>query len=214
MRFSFRFSFLIAAVCIGCAAAVTSAAADAAALDRLDQFMTGTRSAQGTFQQRIYDRNGKLVQASSGTLAFLRPGKFRWSYVKPYPQLIVGDGERVWVYDEDLKQVTVRKLDLALGATPAALLAGDNAAMKSFVLQEDGAKDGLEWLVATPREKDSSFERIRMGFGAGGLARMELTDAFGQRTELVFTALERNPSLAPGLFNFTPPPGADVIGDR
>jgi chaperone LolA len=176
--------------------------------------MTGTRSAQGTFQQRIYDRNGKLVQASSGTLAFLRPGKFRWSYIKPYPQLIVGDGERVWVYDEDLKQVTVRKLDLALGATPAALLAGDNAAMKSFVLQEDDAKDGLEWLVATPREKDSSFERIRMGFSAGGLARMELTDTFGQRTELVFTALERNPSLAPGLFNFVPPAGADVIGDR
>jgi outer membrane lipoprotein carrier protein len=187
---------------------------NAAALDRLDQFMTGTRSAQGAFQQRIYDRNGKLVQASSGTLAFHRPGKFRWSYVKPYPQLIVGDGERVWVYDEDLKQVTVRKLDLALGATPAALLAGDNAAMKSFVLQEEGAKDGLEWLAATPRDKESTFERIRMGFNAGGLARMELTDNFGQRTELVFTTLERNPSLAPGLFSFVPPAGADVIGDR
>jgi len=209
-----RLPRLFAVLCVLCASAANPAAGRAAALDRLDQFMTGTRSAQGAFEQRIYDRSGKLVQASSGTLAFLRPGKFRWNYVKPYPQLIVGDGERVWVYDEDLKQVTVRKLDLALGATPAALLAGDNAAMKSFVLQEDGARDGLEWLVATPREKDSSFERIRMGFGAAGLARMELTDTFGQRTELVFTALERNPSLAPGLFNFVPPAGADVIGDR
>lgn len=196
------------------ACALAPAGAGAAALDRLDQFMTTTRSAQGAFQQRIYDRGGKLVQASSGTLAFQRPGRFRWSYVRPYPQLIVGDGERVWVYDEDLKQVTVRKLDLALGATPAALLAGDNAAMQAFVLQEEGMRDGLEWLLATPRDKSSSFERIRMGFGPAGLERMELSDAFGQRTELVFTALERNPRLAPELFSFAPPPGADVIGDR
>ncbi|MCL4802473.1 MAG: outer membrane lipoprotein chaperone LolA [Burkholderiales bacterium] len=199
---------------LGLACAVAASPAGAAALDRLDRFMTATRTAQGAFQQRIYDRGGKLVQASSGTLAFQRPGKFRWSYVKPYPQLIVGDGERVWVYDEDLKQVTVRKLDVALGATPAALLAGDDAAMRAFVLRDEGVQDGLEWLAATPRDKESSFERIRMGFGADGLARMELTDSFGQRTELVFTALERNPRLAPELFEFVPPPGADVIGER
>lgn len=209
-----RFSSVLATVCIACSAIATPGVTRAAALDRLDRFMTATRSAQGTFEQRIYDRGGKLVQSSSGTLAFLRPGKFRWTYVKPYPQLIVGDGERVWVYDEDLKQVTVRKLDLALGATPAALLAGDNAAMKAFVLQDEGAKDGLEWLAATPRDQDSTFERIRMGFGEHGLARMELTDNFGQRTELSFTSLERNPRLPPGLFSFVPPAGADVIGDR
>ncbi len=207
------FPFL-AALCLLCVFAARPELVHATALDRLDQFMSGTRSAQGAFEQRIYERSGKLVQASSGTLAFLRPGKFRWSYVKPYPQLIVGDGERVWIYDEDLKQVTVRKLDLALGATPAALLAGDNAAMKAFVLQDEGTRDGLEWLVATPHDKDSTFERIRMGFSADGLARMDLIDNFGQRTELVFTTLERNPRLAPGLFSFVPPAGADVIGDR
>jgi len=188
--------------------------AHATALERLEQFMSQTQSARGEFEQRIYDRNRRLIQQSSGTLAFLRPGKFRWSYAKPYPQLIVGDGERVWIYDEDLKQVTVRKLDAALGATPAALLAGNNDAMKAFVLRDDGREGDLEWLIATPRNKESNFERIRIGFDAAGLARMELTDAFGQTTDLRFIALDRTPGLDPGLFQFVPPPGADVIGDR
>jgi len=206
---SVRFSLAI--LCVLCAFALE---AGAAAVDRLEQFMSGTQTARGEFEQRIYDRNQRLIQQSSGSLAFLRPGKFRWSYTKPYPQLIVGDGERVWIYDEDLNQVTVRKLDAALGATPAALLAGDNSAMQAFVLRDEGSKDGLEWLSATPRNKESSFERIRMGFGAAGLERMELTDAFGQTTLLRFIGLERNPRLDPGLFQFSPPPGADVIGER
>jgi len=188
--------------------------ASASALERLERFMSQTQSARGEFEQRIYDRNRRLIQQSSGTLAFLRPGKFRWSYAKPYPQLIVGDGERIWIYDEDLKQVTVRKLDAALGATPAALLAGNNDAMKAFVLRDDGREGDLEWLIATPRNKESNFERIRIGFSAAGLARMELTDAFGQTTDLRFIALDRTPGLDPGLFQFVPPPGADVIGDR
>ena len=188
--------------------------AHATALERLEQFMSQTQSARGEFEQRIYDRNRRLIQQSSGTLAFLRPGKFRWSYAKPYPQLIVGAGERVWIYDEDLKQVTVRKLDAALGATPAALLAGNNDAMKAFILRDDGREGDLEWLIATPRNKESNFERIRIGFSAAGLARMELTDAFGQTTDLRFIALDRTPGLDPGLFQFVPPPGADVIGDR
>ncbi len=205
----FRFSFVILCVLVAFAPRV-----EAAAIERLEQFMSGTQSAKGAFEQRIYDRNRRLVQQSSGTLAFQRPGKFRWNYAKPYPQLIVGDGKRVWIYDEDLKQVTVRKLDAALGATPAALLAGDNSAMQAFVLQDEGTEDGLEWLSAMPRNKESSFERIRMGFGAAGLERMELTDAFGQTTQLRFVGLERNPGLDQGLFQFTPPPGADVIGER
>ena len=183
-------------------------------IDRLNQFMNGTQSATGEFEQRIYGRDRKVVQESRGTLAFFRPGKFRWAYVKPYPQLIVGDGARVWIYDEDLKQVTVRKLDQALGATPAALLAGANDALKAFVLKDDGAKDGLEWVEAVPREKESNFERIRMGFGFSGLERMELTDTFGQTTELRFTGFQRNARVDPGLFRFVPPQGADVIGDK
>ena len=183
-------------------------------IERLNQFMSATQSATGEFEQRIYGRDRKVVQESRGTLAFSRPGKFRWVYVKPYPQLIVGDGARVWIYDEDLKQVTVRKLDLALGATPAALLAGSNDALKAFVLNDDGAKDGLEWVEAIPREKESNFERIRMGFGFSGLERMELTDTFGQTTELRFTGFQRNARVDPGLFRFVPPQGADVIGDK
>jgi outer membrane lipoprotein carrier protein len=189
-------------------------AADAGGIDRLNQFMTATQSATADFEQRIYGREGKVVQASRGTLAFSRPGRFRWTYVKPYAQLIVGDGARVWIYDEELRQVTVRKLDLALGATPAALLAGSNEALKAFTLKDEGAKDGLEWVEAVPREKESNFERIRMGFGFSGIERMQLTDTFGQTTELQFTAFQRNPRLDPAQFRFVPPPGADVIGDK
>jgi outer membrane lipoprotein carrier protein len=206
---------LVRIACVLCAAASgLSAAAHAAGVDRLNQFMSSTQAATGEFEQRIYDRERKLVQASRGNLAFLRPGKFRWTYSKPYSQLIVGDGARVWIYDEDLNQVTVRKLDQALGATPAALLAGANDALKAFALKDEGAADGLEWVAAIPRDKDSTFERIRMGFGRSGLERMELTDVFGQTTELRFRTLQRNPRVDPALFQFAPPKGADVVGDK
>jgi outer membrane lipoprotein carrier protein len=188
--------------------------ARAGGMDRLNEFMTSTLAATGEFEQRIYNRERKLVQESRGTLAFQRPGRFRWAYSKPYPQLIVGDGARVWVYDEDLNQVTVRKLDQALGATPAALLAGANDALKAFTLKDEGTRGGLEWVEAVPRDSDSTFERIRMGFGLTGLERMELTDTFGQTTELRFRGLQRNPRVDPGLFRFAPPKGADVVGDK
>jgi outer membrane lipoprotein carrier protein len=182
-------------------------------LERFSEFIDQTLTARGEFEQKIYDRNRKLLQESRGTLVFSRPGKFRWTYVKPYAQLIVGDGSRVWVYDEDLKQVTVKKLDQALGSTPAALLAGNNEAMRAFRLSAQGAKGGLEWVEATPRDKEGGFERIRMGFGASGLEVMELLDGFGQTTVLRFRSLQRNPKLDPALFRFAPPKGADVIGD-
>jgi outer membrane lipoprotein carrier protein len=193
---------------------VHSGLAQAGGVDRLDQFMKQTQSARGEFEQRIVNRDGKTVQQSSGALAFQRPGRFRWSYARPYEQLIVGDGARVWIYDKDLAQVTVRKLDQALGATPAALLAGSNDALAAFVLKDDGTRDGLEWVEAAPRDKESSFERIRMGFGAQGLERMELSDSFGQTTLLRFVGLQSNPKLDAAQFTFTPPKGADVIGDK
>jgi outer membrane lipoprotein carrier protein len=182
-------------------------------LERFSEFIDQTLTAKGEFRQKIYDRSRKLLQESRGVLAFSRPGKFRWTYVKPYAQLIVGDGSRVWIYDEDLKQVTVKKLDQALGSTPAALLAGNNEAMRAFLLSDQGAKGGLEWLEATPRDKEGGFERIRMGFGASGLEVMELLDGFGQTTVLRFGSLQSNPRLDPALFRFVPPEGADVIGD-
>ena len=181
--------------------------------DALRSFIGATATAQGEFKQKVYDRKHKLTQEASGTLAFLRPGKFRWTYAKPYAQLIVGDGNKVWVYDEDLNQVTVRRLDRALGSTPAALLAGSNDFEHAFKLSDQGEKDGLEWVEAVPREKDSNFETIRMGFGFSGLEVMELADSFGQTTVLKFTALRRNPKLDAALFTFVPPKGADVIGE-
>ncbi len=205
--------FVLAGASLGTLLALMPPAATAASLQRFSEFINETLTARGEFEQKIFDRNRKLLQESRGTLAFSRPGKFRWSYVKPYAQLIVGDGSKVWIYDEDLKQVTVKKLDQALGSTPAALLAGNNEAMRAFMLSDRGAKDGLEWLEALPRDKESSFERIRMGFGSSGLEVMELVDNLGQTTVLRFALLERNPKLDPGLFRFSPPKGADVIGD-
>jgi outer membrane lipoprotein carrier protein len=204
-----RFFALLALV--GCNALVP---AQASGIDRLNQFMASTVTATGEFEQRVLSRDRKLVQQSRGTLAFARPGRFRWTYAKPYPQVIVGDGARVWIYDEDLNQVTVRRLGQALGATPAALLAGSNEALKAFELKDEGTREGLEWVEAIPRDKESGFDRIRLGFGFSGIERMELLDAFGQTTELRFNALQRNPRVDPALFSFSPPKGADVVGDK
>lgn len=188
-------------------------AASASSLERFSEFINTTLTAKGEFEQKIFDQNRKLIQESRGTLAFSRPGKFRWTYVSPYAQLIVGDGARVWIYDKDLNQVTVKKLDQALGSTPAALLAGDNEAMSAFRISDQGKKDGLEWLEALPRDKEGNFERVRMGFGVSGPQVMEFTDSFGQTTVLRFTSFQRNPKLEAGQFRFSPPKGADVIGD-
>ncbi|MEW5904423.1 MAG: outer membrane lipoprotein chaperone LolA [Pseudomonadota bacterium] len=188
--------------------------AHAEAIERLKTFISGTHSAQAEFTQTVRHRNGKLMQTSSGTMQFVRPGKFRWEYRKPYAQLIVGDGEKFWLYDADLEQVTVRKLDAALGSSPAALLSGNNEIERGFVLAEAGEQDGLAWLDAKPRGNESTFSAIRMGFNARSeLVAMELNDAFGNTTVLRFSHLQRNPQLAPALFKFTPPAGADVLGE-
>jgi outer membrane lipoprotein carrier protein len=187
--------------------------ARATGMAQLSAFLEGTQTARGTFEQTVTNAQRRSSQTSSGTFAFARPGKFRWAYDKPFAQLIVGDGTRVWVYDKDLNQVTVREIDAALGATPAALLAGDNALQRSFNLAEGPATDGLEYVDATPKAPDSQFKRIRLGFRDSLPRAMTLIDAFGQTTELRFTQIERNPALAPDLFHFTPPPGADVVGE-
>jgi outer membrane lipoprotein carrier protein len=198
--------------CLAAAIAVAGPAA-AGSLERFQSFIRTTQSARGEFEQKVYDRNKKLVQDSKGNFAFQRPGKFRWVFSKPYSQLIVGDGQRVWVYDADLNQVTVRKLTSALGATPAALIAGNADIEQSFDFTDTGEAGGLQWLDAKPREKDAGFERIRMGFGLAGIDAMELVDQFGQTTLLKFTNLQRNPALEAGLFRFTPPKGADLLGE-
>jgi outer membrane lipoprotein carrier protein len=184
----------------------------AASLERFQSYLRTTQSARADFQQKVFDKTGKLVQESRGSFSFLRPGRFRWAYVKP-PQLIVGDGERVWIHDADLNQVTVRRVSRVLGATPAALLAGASDIDKAFELVEAGTKDGLEWLEARPREKEAGFERMRLGMSTAGVAAMELVDHFGQTTVLRFSNVVRNPQIDPGTFRFTPPKGADVLGE-
>lgn len=188
--------------------------AQAGGVERLKAFVSQARSGQAQFEQTVLDRAGRKVQAASGTFQFQRPGRFRWAYDRPAEQLIVGDGKRFWVYDKDLNQVTVKKLDLALGATPAALLAGSEDIEVAFRLEDGGAKDGLEWVEALPRNRESGFERVRMGFNAQALPEaMELKDQFGQTTYLKFSKIEKNPKLAAELFTFAPPKGADVISD-
>jgi outer membrane lipoprotein carrier protein len=193
---------------------LVTASAQAAALERFRTFVRSTQSARADFEQKVYDRGGKLTQESKGSFVFQRPGLFRWIYAKPVDQVIVGDGERVWIHDRDLNQVTVRKLSRALGSTPAALLAGSADIEKAFDLSDAGAKDALEWLEAKPREREAGFERVRMGFDAEGLRAMELYDHFGQRTVLRFTNLRRNPKVDKSEFRFEPPKGTDVLGEK
>lgn len=185
----------------------------ASGVDGLKNFLHNSRTVKAQFSQTVLDRNGKQVQSASGVMQFSRPGKFRWIYEKPYVQLIVGDGSKVWMHDADLNQVTVKKLDQVLGSSPAALLAGDNEIERNFDLVDGGRGEGLEWVEAVPKTKDSGFEKIRIAFRDGVLAAMELRDHFGQTTVIRFAAVERNPKLASSLFSFTPPKGADVIGD-
>ena len=193
---------------------LASSAAHAAATDRLKTFMSNTHSAQANFTQVLLSKNGKTLQSAAGTMQFERPGKFRWGYQKPYEQIIVGDGEKFWLYDVDLNQVTVRKLDAALGSSPAALLSGNNEIEQGFELKDITAKHGLEWLQATPKSSDTSFEKILMAFNTQSeLAVMELYDNFGHRTVLQFSKLEKNPALPKQLFKFVPPEGADVLGE-
>ena len=206
MRLTLR--SLLLATCVTLAA---PHAAVAATTEALKGFLTQTTTAKGRFAQMVLDKNLKKLQESTGTMQFSRPGKFRWEYDKPYEQTIVADGAKLWIYDKDLNQVTERKLDRALGASPAALLAGSNEIDKSYTLTSIGNQEGLDWLEAVPKTKDTAFERIRMGFGKAGLAAMELRDQFGQVTVIRFADVERNGKLATDAFTFTPPKGADII---
>lgn len=195
------------------AALVLAGAAHAGGVERLKAFIAGAKTAEADFTQTVADRNNRVTQQARGTMAFARPGKFRWDYREPYEQVIVGDGARLWLYDVDLDQVTVKPLGEVIAGTPAALLAGDDAIEKYFSLKNAGESGGLEWLEASPKSRDTTFDRIRMGFRGDALVQMELFDTFGQRTTLKLSNFSRNPRIAPSRFVFTPPKGADVIGE-
>ena len=186
--------------------------ASAAALDQFKSFVAGTKSARGDFTQTQLRKTtaGKAAPPSTGTFVFARPGKFIWTYQKPYEQVLQADGDTLYLYDKDLNQVTTRKLGNALGSSPAAILFGSNDLEKNFTLAEAGTRDGLEWLSATPKTKDTTFEQIGIGLKDGVPQAMELKDNFGQTTLLKFTSFQRNPSLGAQTFKFEVPKGAEV----
>jgi outer membrane lipoprotein carrier protein len=189
-----------------------SGAAHATALDQFKSFVATTKAAKGEFtqQQQRKSQAGKISPVSSGSFVFARPGKFIWNYTKPYDQLLQADGDQLYIYDKDLNQVTVKKLGNALGSSPAAILFGSNDLEKNFTLSEAGTRDGLEWLNAVPKAKDTTFEQISIGLKNGTPEAMELKDTFGQTSVLKFTSFQRNPSLGAQQFKFEIPKGAEV----
>jgi outer membrane lipoprotein carrier protein len=185
----------------------------AGAVDQLHQFLQTTKTFKADFSQIVIAKNGRKPQFSSGSVAISRPGKLRWDIQKPYPQTLVGDGEKFWIYDPELKQVTIRKVGQAIGGSPAALLSGSNDLEKNFVLKEAGESEGMLWVEATPKVNESGFEKVRLGFAVNELKGMELLDNFGQTTQIRFSRPERNTALSAATFRFVPPPGVDVVGE-
>lgn len=193
---------------------VAAGNAFAGARDDLEAFTNGLKGLDGTFVQTVYDRQGQLKETSSGTVALKAPRLFRWEYVKPYPQLIVADGERVWIYDPDLEQVTVRPQGVEEQSSPLAALVDPGKLDSMFVVEEAGTRNGLDWLSLTPKqEEQSSFRNAKLGFDGRTLVSMQVVDALGQRTEIRFDQWQRNPGFEAGTFRYTPPAGVDVIGD-
>jgi outer membrane lipoprotein carrier protein len=192
--------------------------ANAGALEQFKSFVGSTQSAKGEFSQQLVKIDAvtkmqKVSSTSSGIFIFARPGKFIWTYQQPYEQLLQADGDKLYIYDKDLNQVTVKSLGNALGSSPAAILFGSNDLEKNFILKEGPAKDGLEWLEATPKAKDTTFDHIGIGLRNGLPEAMELRDSFGQVSLLTFKNVVRNPPLSIGQFKFVVPKGTDVFND-
>jgi outer membrane lipoprotein carrier protein len=201
-----------------CAGAFILAALPVAAADdslaRVEKYLRSVKTLSADFVQVVRSREGQIVSRSTGTLSLSRPDRFRWDYREPYEQVIVADGRKLWLYDADLAQVTVRPLEAGLGSTPASLLSGAGSVSESF----DGGpveRDGeWTWCRLKPRQHGSDFESVSLGFNGGGeLVAMRLADKLGQSTDLDFSGVRINMRLDPGLFAFVPPKGADVIGD-
>jgi len=196
---------------IGAALALACSVALADAVDSLREFVRDARSGRSSFTQTVTSPDGARKKVSSGSFEFQRPNRFRFNYTRPFEQLIVADGAKVWIYDADLNQASSRQLAAALGSTPAAILAGGGSLEKDFELTPQPARDGLEWALATPRQKDGTIQVLRVGFRGKDLAAIEILDGFGQRSLLQFVDLRLNVTVAADTFRFSPPAGADVI---
>ncbi len=193
--------------------ALSGAAHAADGKARLDAFFKGLKTMRAEFVQTLVDAEQRVKEESEGVLLLERPGRFRLDYSKPYSQLYVADGTRIWMYDKDLEQVTVRPQDEALGSTPAMLLSGSEPLERNFTLQELGDHEGFTWIDLKPKEKDASFAYIRLALDGEVIRAMEMVDSFGQMTRLFFHTVNRNPKVDAGAFRFTPPPGVDVVGE-
>lgn len=204
------------ATLIGLVAGLLSAgAAMAGARDDLAAFTRGLKGLDGNFSQQVYDPSGKRKESASGRVALSAPRLFRWEYKEPYPQLIVADGEHVWVYEPDLQQATKRPQGAEEQNSPLAALVEPERLDRDFVVVDDGEEDGLAWLELMPRgEGEGGFRSARLGFDRDGLRRMSVVDALGQRTEIRFGGWKRNPAFAKGTFTFVPEPGVDVVGQE
>lgn len=180
------------------------------ATDSLRTFSREANSGRAQFTQTVTSPDGAKTKTSSGSFEFMRPNRFRFDYAKPYPQQIVADGQKVWLYDPDLNQASSRRIDQALGATPAALLAGSSIE-SDFALSAQPASQGVDWVLATPKAKDGAFQSLKIGFRAGVLAAVEVVDSFGQRSLLQFSDVATNVNLPAERFKFVPPAGAEVL---
>jgi outer membrane lipoprotein carrier protein len=190
---------------------VQTASADG--MSSVKSFYEQTKSVRANFHQVVTDKQGRKVQEVDGEMQLLRPNKFRWDYQKPYEQQIISDGKQVWLYDIELAQVTVRALSQSIGSSPAALLAGGAAIDKTFKLMNAPGKDALEWVNAIPKDKESGFDMILMGFNGNKIQELSLVDSFGHTTKIVFTQVEVNPALEDKNFLFKAPKGVDVVGE-
>lgn len=196
------------------AAIFVAGSAFAGARDSLDSFTRDLKGLDGQFAQQVFDVDGRLKESASGRVALSAPRLFRWEYSKPYPQLIVADGKKVWIHDPDLDQVTVRAQGAGEQDSPLAALIDPSRLEREYNVREAGSEDGVEWLLLTPKQADeASFASARLGFDAKGLARMQVVDALGQRTDIAFSGWKKNPAFAKGTFSFVPPKGVDVVGE-
>lgn len=180
---------------------------------RLEAFANGLDALNGEFKQATSDANGEVQEESRGTLALAAPRQFRWQYEDPFPQLIVADGNNVWIHDEDLEQVTVRNQSSEESQSPLTVLVDLSQLDRDYVVQNLKDRDGLSWLGLTSRAKEPPFKGVEIGFDGNGPKRMRLEDLLGNRTEWTFSNWQRNPKLAADTFKFTPPAGVDVIGE-
>lgn len=189
----------------------SAAYAEETPIAQLKAFLHTSASLSADFKQVSFDKAGRPAQSSFGKFYLNRPGKFRWNYEKPFEQEIVSNGGKVWFYDADLEQVTVKKLDDSLGSTPALLLTGQIDIEEKFKLEEQGSDDQMKWVKLSPKNEESGFKYILIGMNAGQLGGMELSDNFGQLTRIYFSNIQINPSLNDSLFNFKAPKGIDVF---